>query len=197
MSKGSVSPVILIISIIVALLALAVTAGIIIWKVVDSEDSSRRVRDREKDDEKSVNLDPEGYIDCGTSESFLSEFDEIFDIDFEEDEALVCMGKNIKNNCKKSKAFVKTDDFSMDFKISEDKECRILLEAYDDYYDEHYYIDCPIVGIIAYIDSDYPEIGKYVAGSPGTYAATLLVMTINLLDVDYDRAQEFGCKANI
>jgi len=177
MYKGNI---ILIVSIIVAVLLFGLAIGFVIWKVVDSEDSSRR---------NSSEVDK----DCGTSAIFLEEqAADIFSLDFEKDEALVCLGKNIKNNCQESQAVIKTDDFDLNYKIIEKDVCWIYVEIYED--GKLNYATCPMPQVRSYSIDYFPEVKEYFSGSPGTLAAAYLIMTMHLIDNDYKTALSLGCE---
>jgi len=194
-NKGTVNLIILIVSIVVAVLVLGVVAGIIIWKVVQEEEPKRKSRNKEEE-EKTV----DGYRDCGVSDIFLTgDFSSPLDIDFEKDDAMVCIGKNIKNNCKDSTALVKADDFDMTYKVSgtSKSDCKIRLEVYDE--GDIIYVECPLSGIISLpnISSYYKAFEDKLSGGPGDYAGCLVMMTIDVADTDWDIGEEIvGCSGN-
>jgi len=189
-NKGAVNLIILIVSIVVGVLILAAVAGIIIWKVLEEEP-----RKRSRDDDN-------GLKNCGISDFFLNPTHmDMFNADFEEDDVFVCMGKNIKKDCKDSTSVIKTDDFDMTFEISElDKDdCNIRLEVYDDDAKKTFYVQCPLSGLISLpdISSDYIEFKEKFSQGPGNYAAGLLIMLNSLADSDWDIGKEIlGCTGN-
>lgn len=189
-NKGAVNLTILIVSIVVGVLILGTIAGIIIWKVVQDE-PERRSRDREKM--------VDGYRDCGVSDIFLTtNYSDMLTTDFEKDDVMVCMGKNIKNNCKDSTSVVKTDDFDMTFKASgTNSDCKIRIEIYDE--GDLGYVECPLSGLILLpsISSYYKEFEDKLSQGPGDYATMLLVMIFDVADEDWDIGEEIlGCTGN-
>jgi len=185
MSKGNI---VLIISIIVAVLFFVATAGFVIWKVVDSEESSRSDRSSSKDSSEEIK-------DCGTSVVFLEEQPaDIFSLDFEKDQALVCLGKNIENSCKESQAVIKIDDLDLTYKVVKKDVCWIYVEFYED--GGLNYVTCPMPQVYYYSVDYYPEVEEYFSGSPGSLAATYLIMTMYLIDDNYEKAISFGCESS-
>ncbi len=191
-NKGAVNLTILIVSIVVGVLILGTVAGIIIWKVLGEEDSGRRSRDRNDN----------GLKDCGVSDIFLNPTHmDMFNADFEQDDVFVCMGKNIKNNCRDSISVVKADDFDITFKVSgtSKSDCEIRLEIYDDDDNKTYYVECPLPGLISLpdISSDYKKFEDKFSQGPGNYAAGLFLMTFDVADRDWDIGREIlGCTGN-
>jgi len=189
-NKGAVNLTILIVSIVVGVLIIGTVAGIIIWKVLEDE-PERRSRDK----------DDNGLRDCGVSDIFLNPTHmDMFNADFDEDDVFICMGKNIKNDCKDSTALVETDDFDMTFKVSgtSESDCKIRIEVYDE--GMLGYVECPLSGLISLpsISSDYKKFEDKFSQGSGNYAAGLLIMTFDIIDKDWEIGREIlGCTSNI
>jgi len=187
MSKKTI---IIIVSIVVGVLIIGSVAGIIIWKVF-GEEPERRFRDK----------DDNGLKDCGVSDIFLNPTHmDMFNADFDQDDVMVCMGKNIKNNCKDSTALVKTDDFDMTYKASgtNTSDCKIRIEVYDE--GMLGYVECPLSGLILLpsISSDYKRFEDKLSNGLGNYASGLFMMTFDIIGKDWDIGIEIlGCTSNI
>jgi len=192
-NKGAVNLTILIVSIVAGVLIIALIAGIIIWKVVGEEESGKKSRDKEKM--------VDGYIDCGVSDLFLNPTHmDMFNADFDEDDVMVCMGKNIKNNCKDSTSLIKTDDFDITYQASgtSKDDCKIRIEIYDE--GALGYVECPLSGLISLpdISYDYTEFKEKFSKGSGNYAGGLFMMIFDVIDKDWDIGREIlGCTSNI
>ena len=206
-NKGGVSLAILITSIVIAVLVFGATIGIIIWKVVGTEDiskdressKSKQEQEEEKKEEKeNEKKGPTGLVNCGISRSFLSEFNEFDEIDFESDSALVCMGNNIRNNCKESEAIVKIVDGDLFYKISGSSvsNCRARLEVYNRLEQRDLFVECPISELISIARSEVPDPETWISGSPGAYGALVLIMT-NYVGDDASLSSSIGCTSNV
>lgn len=211
LNKGS-TLVILIVSIVVAVLVLGTVAGIIIWKVFGEDEYSYDRKKRDRDDNGDDNGNGNGdngdngnggglliETDCGISTAFLSDFSEFSEIDFEKDNAMVCMGRNIENNCKSSRAVVKINDGELGYKISgtSKSNCRARVEYFDPYKKETVYVECPLTGLTSIIRSDYQEIAGNLSGPPGGYAAAFFIMVVVLPDDSPQTAFNIGCTTNL
>jgi len=204
-NKGEVSLAILIISIVIAVLLFGATVGVIIWKVVGNEEISKDKENSEfveEEDEKDKKEDEKnnlvGHVDCGTSEIFLIQFNELEDVNFESDSALVCMGKNMRNNCKESEAIVKIDDGDLIYKISGSSvsSCNARIEVYDRLEERNLFVECPISELISISRSEVPDPETWISGPPGAYAALVLIMT-NYVGDDPSWSSSIGCTSNV
>ena len=197
-NKGEVSLAILITSIVIAVLFFGATVGIIIWKIVGSEDISRDRESSKSEQEQEEEKSPTGPVNCGTSRSFLNEFDEFEDIDFELDSALVCMGKNIRNNCKESESIVKIDDGDLFYKISGSSasSCKSRIELYNKLEQRNLFVECPISELISIAQSEVSDPETWISGPPGAYAALILIITI-YVGVDASWSSSIGCTSNV
>ena len=124
--------------------------------------------------------------DCGISRSWISDDDEplvLDEIDFEADSAMVCMGKNLLDNCKKSKATIesKTGPFtSYEIMGLEGKDCIIRLEQIeggeplpeDQKFLEDMYVECPMD-----IEELKADANRDVTEVPGSFGAEVYFVT--------------------
>lgn len=188
-NKGISTLIIIIIIVVVVLIVLSV-GGYMAWKYL--QEPERESRDREKDRESDE------VQDCGVSRSFLSDFDDLIDIDFEKDDAMVCMGENIQDNCKDSTAIVKIEDGEFSYKISgkSESKCRIEVEYYNPDEKTTSYVECPILGLVSFIEEEDPDVGDKLSVSSGHYAGILLVAALIISD-DEEAATDIGCVVDV
>lgn len=197
--KGSANLTILIISIVIAVLVFGATVGIIVWKITgredisDNKEKSQPGQEQEKEKESFV-----GYVDCGTSRSFLDESSSFDEVNFELDSAMVCMGKNIKDNCKDSEATVKISDGDLTYKISGSSvsSCKARLEVFNKLEQRDLFVECSISELISIARSEIPDPEKWISGPPGAYAALVLIMT-NYVGDDPSWSSSIGCTSNV
>lgn len=200
-NKGGISLAVLIASIVIAVLVFGAVVGVIIWKVVGSEETSRdrdRSESKQEEEKEDKNKGSVGYVNCGTSRSFLDQSVDFDRVDFESDPVMVCMGKNIRNNCKKSEAIVKIDDGDMGYKVSgsSTSNCKARIEVYNRLEGRDLFVECPIPELISFAKSEIPDHESWISGPPGAYAALVLIMT-NYVGDDQLTSSSMGCMGNI
>lgn len=146
---------------------------------------------------KKTEKDAEGFVDCGKSTTPLEDFDEpFFETDFEQDEAFVCMGENINDNCSKAKSIIDVDGADLIFKMEEG--CKARLEA-EDSGQKLIWAECPISALMSFAQEEavsVEEFGqildKMEQGNGNRAAAVfaLMAMTLNFNLADFE---ELGC----
>jgi len=206
---------IIIISVIIALvlfLAAGSVGGYFVYKYYFAENEKDDDRDREKskkdddgndDSGSSVKLkkDAEGFIDCGISINDEESFDDPFwDIDFNKDEAMVCMGRNSKNKCEKAKAMVPINEIDLIYKITGTSraDCRARFEGVD-YEGKFVWIECPISNLISFVNIQassapiFEKLKTKMNSNNGNFAASIFTTMAMVLSEDMGTLEEFGC----
>ena len=188
LSKGS-SIVIIIVSIIVAVLVIVSVGGVIVWRYLQKSERESRDRDRDKDE----------IEDCGVSESFLADFTGLADVDFGEDEAMICMGENMQDRCKESEAVVKMpvgSDLTYEISGTKKSNCKVKVESYDPEKKRTSYIECPVLELASFAKEEEPEFEERLSGTPEDYAGFLFIMLITL-GGGSEAASDIGCVVDV
>ena len=185
LNKGS-SLVILIISIVIVVLVALSIGGVILWKYLQKPE--KESRDKKKDEVE----------DCGVSRSFLSVSSSLMDIDFGEDEAMICMGENMQDRCKESEALVKLEYIDMLYEISGTSEsnCKIKVGYFDQIEMRFLYIECSVLELASFIKEKDLEFEEKLSGTPEDYAGSLFMTTI-LMGSSPETLAEAGCVTNV
>ena len=189
LNKGS-SLVILIISIVVAVLIILSVGGVILWKYLQK--SEKESRDRDKDE---VEVEVE---DCGVSRAFLSDFKGPTDINFEEDEAMICMGQNMQDRCKESEAVVKLSgrDFTYEISGTKKSNCKIKVGYFDPEEKTTSYVECSVLKLASFVEEEKPGFEERLSGTPEDYAGFLFVAAL-FIGSDPETLAEAGCVTNV
>jgi len=133
-------------------------------------------------------LPQESNADCGTSYS-LASGNPLNEINFEKDEALVCLGKKIINDCEEGTAVLETSDtgkISYEIKGTEGENCILKLEYGDadqiplEEQKQHAnkYLECPVN-----LKELLEKSGEDASNKPGTLSGGLyMLMGFSVLD---------------
>ena len=141
-------------------------------------------------------------IDCGIIEVTGYVFPNYKEA-FESDSALVCLGNNIINNCKNSKA---KEEKSLIYSIkgNGNSGCKIRVELPDaaQILEEdlkkfaNKYVECPLSGVISFIGEG--ELPSDPSSYPGTYAHTLFFQMAVLVTLGFEEAEDkYGCEGEL
>ena len=172
-------------NIIIIVIVVVLIGGFIVFKNRESEKESKK-----SEEEKAEKIGG----DCGVSDIYLSDFGTFDELDFENDKAMVCMGKSITKNCTNAETLVKADDFDLTYKVlgTNMSNCKVRFE-YDSPDDEEFFnVECPISGLVS---SPYFQFKENIYTYPGTYANEFLVTVMDILDIydDPQAAEDIGC----
>jgi len=203
MQKGGSA--IIIISVIVALIffiAASSVGGYFIYKYyfAEEEEKSSSAKATADKEEKLVR-DTEGFVDCGRITSPVEDFDDpFFDIDFDRDDAFVCMGKNINNNCSNAKSAIDIGGADLVYKIagSSSFNCNARFEV--SHPDEGFiWAECPISSLVSFMKKEAGNaeefgliLNKMEQGN-GDYGASIFALMAMTLDFDWDIFEQLGC----
>lgn len=140
-------------------------------------------------------------VDCGQSSKSLDDFENpFFDVDFDQDDAFSCMGKNIKNECLESKMTIE-DSGAVFTYIIKGPECSSRIELEDP---ERGFIwaECSIAGLISFIKEQAKDVQDFqmmldkAEQGDGDYGAVVFALTALSPTFNSDDFERLGCKSS-
>jgi len=213
-NKGS-STVIIIIALIIGLMFLAAASvgGYFAYKYFFQEEdeeeeeeetsfsSKKNNKDDDDDDNNGLVIDNQKTVDCGLSNKTAEDFDDIFfSIDFDQDQAFSCMGKNMKNNCKEAEMKIKIEGTDLVFKNTGtgSYNCKVRIEGQDPK-EGLIWGECPVSSLEAFIDENaiqipsFKDLQEKMALGNGNYGAGIFVIMAGVMSLDDQNFKGLGC----
>jgi len=211
LNKGGAS--IIIISVVVALLFFVIAGsigGYFIWKnYFAEEEEEEEEKDKDKNGGSSVipdNIirDAQGFVDCGRSNHNEESFDDPFlSINFNDDKAFSCMGKNYKSSCSKAKLSIDIDGIDLTYKfLTSGSDCYARLEADNASTGALEWIQCPISNLTYFVNDQaksipiFNDIKEKLNSGNGEFGATIFTVLAIVLSGEVGSAGDFGCQAS-
>ena len=198
MNKGSST--IIIISIVVALIFLiaASVGGYFVYKYYFAEEEEKE--EKEKASPEKLNRDAEGFVDCGRMTSSLEDFDDpFFGIDFDKDDAFVCMGKNLSSNCSKAKSVMDIGGIDLTYKSigTSSFNCDIRFEVENP--DKGLvWAECPLSSLMSFAreyaasTKEFQQILDKMEEGDGDRGASIFALMAITLEFDINTLEQLG-----